>query len=129
MLANAPVIAILPVVDMERARDFYENKLGLRRNVDFSDESNVLYECGSGTHLSLYQRPTPTKADHTAAGWLVEDIEDTIRQLNAKGITCEQYDMPGIQTNAQGIAESGDARVAWFKDPEGNILGLVQPLD
>lgn len=85
-----------------------------------------MFDCGGGTQLGIYHRATPTRADHTAVIWIVENIEDAVSQLNARGINFEQYDAPGLKTNRQGIAEVANERAAWFKDPEGNILGIVQ---
>jgi catechol 2,3-dioxygenase-like lactoylglutathione lyase family enzyme len=123
MLADSRVMAILPVVDLERARKFYEEKLGLQA-VETPDA--VMYECGQGTGLALYLRDTPTKADHTAAGWEVDDVDEFVQALGAKGVVFEQYDMPGLKTDEQGIATMEGAKGAWFKDTEGNILSVVQ---
>jgi catechol 2,3-dioxygenase-like lactoylglutathione lyase family enzyme len=123
MLANSRVSAVLPVVDLGRARKFYEQKLGLQA-VERAD--GVMFKCGQGTQLALYQRPTPTKADHTVAGWEVDNIEEVVQALGDRGVVFEQYDLPGLKTNAQGIAMVGTVKGAWFKDPDGNILGLVQ---
>ena len=126
MLANSPIAPMLPVVNLERARSFYENKLGLPLNADISSGEALMFECGYGTQLGIYRRATPTQADHTAAIWIVDDIEDAVRQLHAKGIEFEHYDLPGLRTNRQGIADLENERAAWFKDPEGNYLGIVQ---
>jgi predicted enzyme related to lactoylglutathione lyase len=126
MLAAAPVAPMLPVVDMDRARQFYEVTLGLTLLEDLSSQDSIAYECGQGSILVLYWRPTPTQADHTAAAWRVDDIEDAVRRLTAQGIQFEQYDFPGLKTNRQGIARLGNEYAAWFKDTEGNILGIFQ---
>lgn len=126
MLAHSPIAPMLPVVNLERARSFYENKLGLPLNEDLSSQDALMFDCGDGTQLGIYQRATPTRADHTAAIWVVYDIEDAVRELNARGVVFEQYDLPGLKTNRQGIADVANERAAWFKDPEGNILGIVQ---
>jgi catechol 2,3-dioxygenase-like lactoylglutathione lyase family enzyme len=123
MLADLPVLAVLPVVDLERARKFYQEKLGLQA-ADIP--GGVMIKCGQGTQLALYQRATPTKADHTAAGWEVDNIEKVVQALRDRGVVFEQYDLPGLKTNEQGIATVGTTKGAWFKDPEGNILSLVQ---
>jgi catechol 2,3-dioxygenase-like lactoylglutathione lyase family enzyme len=116
-------MAILPVVDLERARKFYEEKLGLQA-VEIPE--GVMYECAQGTGLALYLRDTPTKADHTAAGWEVDSVEELVQTLGEKGVVFEQYDMPGLKTDEQGIATMEGAKAAWFKDTEGNILSVVQ---
>lgn len=126
MLANSPIAPMLPIVDLKRAREFYENKVGLSPVEAMSGPDSVMYRCGQGTLLGLYQRGTPTRADHTAAAWTVDDIEAAIDTLSANGIVFEHYDLPGLRTNERGIADLGQERGAWFKDPEGNILGVVQ---
>lgn len=123
MLANSPVSAVLPVVDLERARKFYEEKLGLQA-AEMTD--GLVFECGQGTQLALYQRDTPTKADHTVAGFTVDDIEQVVEALGERGVVFEQYDMPGIQTDERGIATVENVVGAWFKDTEGNILSIIQ---
>jgi catechol 2,3-dioxygenase-like lactoylglutathione lyase family enzyme len=123
MLANSRVAAILPVVDLERAKKFYEEKLGLQ-GVEIPE--GAMYECGQGTVLALYRRDTPTKADHTAAGWEVDNVEELVQALGEKGVVFEQYDMPGLKTDGQGIATMEGTKAAWFKDTEGNILSVIQ---
>ena len=123
MLANSRVSAVLPVVDLDRAKKFYEDKLGLQA-VQRAD--GVMSQCGQGTQLALYQRPAPTKADHTVAGWEVDNIEEVVQTLRDRGVLFEQYALPGLKPQAQGIATVGTTKGAWFKDPDGNILGLVQ---
>ncbi len=122
MLTNAMVVPTLPVVDMARARNFYEEKLGLRFLEE--REAGVLYDCGEGTMLLLYQR-APTKADNTAVSFLVDDIESEVAGLKRKGIAFEEYDMPGLKTEAS-IATLDQDKTAWFKDTEGNILAVTQ---
>ena len=123
MLANAPVAAILPAVDLERAKKFYKEKLGLQP-IDTPDLGGAMFECGQGTQLYLYQRDTATKADHTVAGWQVENIEEVVRALRERGVVFEQYDLPGLKTDERGIATMGSSKGAWFKDSEGNILWI-----
>jgi catechol 2,3-dioxygenase-like lactoylglutathione lyase family enzyme len=108
---------------MERAKKFYEETLGLQAS---DTREGAVYECGGGTRLALYQRETPTKADHTAAGWQVEDVEAVVQALGEKGVVFERYDMPGLKTDERGIASGGGVKGAWFKDPDGNILSVVQ---
>ena len=130
MLADAPIYAVLPCVDFESATNFYEQVLGLKRAEMPGDaqemEGSVVYECGGGTMLLLYQRPEPTKAEHTAAGWMVTDLDAVVDQLNVKGVQMEVYDMPDVEFDERGVATMGEMKSAWFKDPEGNILALSQ---
>ena len=123
MLANSRVLAVLPAVDLERARRFYEEKLGLQ-SVDMA--GGAMFECGQGTQLALYQRETPTQADHTAAGFTVDNVEEVVRGLRARGVVFEQYDMPELKTDELGIAVKEGVKGAWFKDTEGNILSVVE---
>ena len=125
MLANAPVAAILPAVELERAKKFYEEKLGLQP-IDLPGLGGAMFASGQGTQLYLYQRDTATKAEHTVAGWAVENIEEAVRPLRERGVVFEQYDLPGLKTDEHGIAAIGPAKSAWFKDSEGNILSIVE---
>ena len=124
MLTNAPVAPTLPAVDLARARKFYEGVLGLR--VSKAANREVWYDAGNETNLLLYERGA-TKADHTAAGFMVDDVEKTVKELRQKGVVLEEYDVPGLRT-VDGIATVEDQRAAWFKDTEGNILAVVQSL-
>jgi predicted enzyme related to lactoylglutathione lyase len=125
MLVNAPVAAILVATDIERAKKFYVEKLGLRSvEMPGGPEDAALFESGEGTMLYLYKREGGTKAEHTVAGWVVDDIEKAVEELSERGVVFEQYDMPGLKTDERGIAVSGPAKSAWFKDTEGNILAV-----
>jgi catechol 2,3-dioxygenase-like lactoylglutathione lyase family enzyme len=122
MLKNYPIHPVLPVVDLNRARKFYEEVLGLK--VDLVHESGVRYEAGNGTKLFIY--PTEaTKAVHTVAGFEVDDIETVMKNLRDRGVVFEEYDVPNLKT-VDGIATLGTVKGAWFKDTEGNILALTQ---
>jgi catechol 2,3-dioxygenase-like lactoylglutathione lyase family enzyme len=127
MLSNKPVHATLPAVDIKRARKFYEGKLGLK--VVMEDPSpGILFAAGEGTLLYIYQREA-TKADHTVAEFTVDDIAAEMKDLRAKGIAFEEYDLPGLKT-VKGLftmaTPEGDYKAAWFKDSEGNILAMEQ---
>ena len=127
MLGNARVGAILVATDIERAKKFYVEKLGLRVvEAPSSNGDFAMFEAGHGTFLYLYLREGGSKAEHTVAGWLVDDIETAVEQLRDRGVVFEHYDVPGLKTDERGIAESGPARSAWFKDTEGNILTVSE---
>lgn len=123
MLNNAQVIPTLPATDLDRARKFYTEKLGLKETKD-QIPGGIGFDCGQGTMLYIYQRP-PVKVEHTVASFTVEDLEQEMKELRARGVVFEEYDqpMPGLKT-VNGIADIGDWRAAWFKDSEGNILAL-----
>jgi catechol 2,3-dioxygenase-like lactoylglutathione lyase family enzyme len=106
---------------MARARGFYEGTLGLRAK-GATPQGNFVFECPGGT-IALYARPQPTKADHTALSWEVEDISAMIRALRAKGVVFEDYDLPDFKT-VDSVCVLGAEKAAWFKDTEGNILCL-----
>jgi predicted enzyme related to lactoylglutathione lyase len=118
------VAPTLPVVDMDRARKFYLETLGLK--VMQADMGGVMLQAGSGTGLYLYQRGA-TKADHTVAAFNVNNIEAEMSELKAKGIVFEEYDIPQMNIKTvNGLATADGAKIAWFKDTEGNILGVTQ---
>ena len=99
MLADSPVVAVVAVSDMEGAATFYGETLGLRPS-EMEEPGGVLYDCGGGTRLLVYQSGFAGKNEATAASWQVEDIEGEIEALKAKGITFEQYDMPASSGKA-----------------------------
>jgi catechol 2,3-dioxygenase-like lactoylglutathione lyase family enzyme len=125
MPINATVHPTLPVVDLQRAKKFYEGTLGLK--VILEDPSpGALLQAEEGTTLYIYQRAA-TKADHTVAGFKVIDVEATVKELKAKGVVFEDIDVPGLKT-VEGIAtmktNAGEFKGGWFKDTEGNILAV-----
>jgi predicted enzyme related to lactoylglutathione lyase len=124
MLADSPVAAVLPAMDMARAKDFYQNKLGLKL-IPLPMEDPLIFEAGDKTTLVIYHRPDGTKAEHTVAGFNVKDVVATIKELSAKGVVFEDYDMPGLKT-VDHIMDYGGSKSAWFKDTEGNILAVNQ---
>jgi catechol 2,3-dioxygenase-like lactoylglutathione lyase family enzyme len=119
-LGNAMLVTSIPVVDLERAREFYRDTLGLR--VLFESGPSVRFEAGHGTQLSVFRRG-PTKADHTVAHFEVHEIEAVIRDLEARGVEFLDYEDGPLKTTNH-IARLGPARAAWFHDPDGNVLGL-----
>lgn len=125
MLNVSPLITIVPVVDMVRARDFYEHKLGLKPEGAQSDGS-VIYSCGTAL-LELYHKPDGTKADHPIMSFEVYDIKSEIRALERKGVLFKDADQPDFKTVGH-VIKIGDEKEAWFKDSEGNYLCLHQTL-
>lgn len=125
MLNKAQLVVTIPVVDLDRATAFYTDKLGLKLDTSQHMPGMNLLMTEQKTQVCLYQRG-PSKADHTLASFTVDDIEATIKNLEGKGIVFEDYDFPTLKTDASHIALQGTTKGAWFKDSEGNILGLVQ---
>lgn len=122
MLREATVQPMLPVKDLEVAKKFYEGSLGLQR-VGEEPDAAVVYRSGSST-LCVYRSEFAGTNKGTAALWEVEDVEAIVEELKAKGVTFERYDnLPGL-TWKDGIHFAGDFKVAWFKDPDGNILSV-----
>jgi predicted enzyme related to lactoylglutathione lyase len=113
----------LPAADMERAKKFYAEKLGLTPATE--GEGGIFYELEGGTRFILYPTPNPTRAGHTQIGFATDDIEAEVNELRSRGVEFEEYDFPGLKTK-NGIAQTGQARAAWFKDSEGNMIGIVQ---
>jgi catechol 2,3-dioxygenase-like lactoylglutathione lyase family enzyme len=83
----------------------------------------VIYRCGGGTLLEVYERPTGGDAQHTLVSWSVSHIQAAVDQLRSRGVRFEEYDLPEVKT-VDGIASTGDLREAWFRDPDGNILRI-----
>jgi catechol 2,3-dioxygenase-like lactoylglutathione lyase family enzyme len=122
-LGDSRVEATIAVSDMDRATEFYEGKLGLSGGVDQPDGGRT-YPCGGGTGIHVY--PSPGNAGTsgaTLAGWTVDDVEATVDELTASGVTFEHYGEP-FNTDDKGIARLGDTAVAWFEDLDGNTLAI-----
>jgi catechol 2,3-dioxygenase-like lactoylglutathione lyase family enzyme len=126
MLNDSRVEANIPASDLERARDFYADKLGL---VPVSEIPGIQlsYRTAGNTTFYLYLTDYAGQAGHTLAQMHVDDIETTVRDLEAKGVTFETYDMPGTTWDGVIASAPGMGKAAWFKDSEGNILCVDQP--
>lgn len=122
MPADRSFAATIPAKDLQGTRKFYEDVLGLQ--VVMENEAGITYRSGDSV-IQLYPTQFAGTAQHTLGGFLVGDLDASVSDLRAKGVTFEEYDMPGLKTE-NGIAELGGERAAWFKDPEGNILSLSQ---
>jgi predicted enzyme related to lactoylglutathione lyase len=115
------------VDDIDRAKDFYGRVLGLDASVG---EMGVLdIKLGNGATVMAYPKQDHQPATYTMLNFVVDDIESAVDELSAAGVAFEKYDMPEIKTDSRGIARSPGGEgptMAWFKDPAGNILGLIQ---
>ena len=125
MLANATVTTMLPVIDMARAREFYERRLGLVPG-GFKPDGKFVYRV-AGSTLALFPKPEGTKAEHTAISFQVDDIASAITALKRAGVAFEDYDFPGFKT-VDHVCVLGAEKAAWFKDSEGNYLCLHEDL-
>jgi catechol 2,3-dioxygenase-like lactoylglutathione lyase family enzyme len=128
VLTAAPVTMMLPVREMNRARAFYEHKLGLEP-VGLKPDGKFLYACGGGEGavIALFPKDAGTKADHTALSFQVPDIALAVRELEEKGVIFEEYDLPGLKT-VDHVCVLGSEKAAWFKDTEGNFLCIHEEL-
>ena len=122
MLKSSPVIAFAAAADLDRARAFYEQVLGLPV-VDQNDYACVLD--ANGTMLRVAAVPEVAQPGYTVLGWRVTDITATVRGLAAKGVVFQRYD--GMDADDDGVwTTPGGDKVAWFPDPDGNVLSLTQ---
>ena len=133
MLEDGKAAARIPVQDLQRARSFYAEQLGLEPSEE--RPGGLLYRCGEG-EFALFESAGAASGDHTQMGWEVEDIEATVEWLRVRGVVFEEYDFPGLRT-VNGIAEiAGNypskggvgEKAAWFRDGEGNLFGIGQPI-
>lgn len=132
MLHNSTVATRLPARNLERARAFYADKLGLQPAEE--RPGGLLYECGN-TRFALFASTGAASGEHTQMGFEVDDIEAVVDELRRRGVVFEDVDVPGLRT-IDGIAEvEGNypskgvgERAAWFRDSEGNLLGIGQPV-
>lgn len=133
MLKNSDVAARLPAQDLKRAKAFYRDKLGLEP--DEERPGGLRYRCGSG-YFSLFESSGSPSGEHTQMAWEVENLETTLAELRTRGVVFEEYNLPALET-VNGIAQvDGNypsrggvgEKAAWFRDSEGNLLGLGQPI-
>jgi catechol 2,3-dioxygenase-like lactoylglutathione lyase family enzyme len=116
------VVATVPVTDLERAKAFYGDTLGL--TFLWENPASVRFRCGEGSELSVFKRP-PIATEHTLAHFEVANIVATVRELEGKGVAFIDHTEGPLVTTGH-IAQLGPARGAWFRDPDGNTLGLRQ---
>lgn len=131
VLARSDAAARLPAQDLERARRWYADKLGLHPAEE--RPGGLRYRCGS-TYFSVFASAGRPSGEHTQLGWAVDDIDAAVAELRDRGVVFEEVNVPGL-TTVDGIAEvAGNypsdggvgERGAWFRDSEGNLLGVGQ---
>ncbi|HET9847504.1 MAG TPA: VOC family protein [Candidatus Dormibacteraeota bacterium] len=123
---QARAAAALPAQDLERAKAWYSEKLGLTP-AGFDMTGGALYQLSAGTGFLVFQSSGKPSGTHTQMALEVQDFDSTIRDLKAHGVKLEEYDLPGLKT-VDGVAEMGDVKLAWFKDSEGNVIGIGTPV-
>jgi catechol 2,3-dioxygenase-like lactoylglutathione lyase family enzyme len=121
-LAQHAVSMMLPVTDVDRARTFYSESLGLDYT-GTNDEGSALYALDGGTTLVLLPRPDSQPSESTAMSFEVDDISAEITALEGRGVVFEDYDLPDLRT-VDHVCVMGAEKAAWFKDPDGNVLCL-----
>jgi catechol-2,3-dioxygenase len=123
MLAEQPIDVMLLSTDLDTAREFYRDKIGLEILIETDDF--VTFGCGGDSRLVLSKSSTGPSDEATKASWRVDDLAAELEELRARGVEIEEYDGPALKTD-DGIADIGFALSAWFVDPSGNTIGLLQ---
>jgi catechol 2,3-dioxygenase-like lactoylglutathione lyase family enzyme len=126
VLRDFPIHASVAASDLDRARAWYEEKLGMTPSRE--NPGGYWYQFAGGTWLYLYASGSAGTAQNTVAGWTVKDIAEVMEDLRARGVAFEEYDMPGLKTE-YGLADFGMAKAAWFKDSEGNTFELSEVME
>jgi catechol 2,3-dioxygenase-like lactoylglutathione lyase family enzyme len=124
MLADHRMHTTLPTTDLERARRFWRDTLGFKLAFEVEGGA-IMFEAAGGTRFVTFLTSVETRGGHTQCGFEVEDIASVVADLKGKGVVLEEYDYPTLKTTG-GIAETAAGHSAWFKDPDGNLVGLVQ---
>lgn len=123
MLGSSTIYAVVAVKDLAKGKEFYGGTLGLQSSAG-DDPGGVMYNCGNGTKLFVYESKFAGTNQATAASWEVSDIKAAIEELKGKGVSFESYDIPNA-TKDGDVHVIGDLKAAWFKDPDGNIISLI----
>jgi catechol 2,3-dioxygenase-like lactoylglutathione lyase family enzyme len=124
-LSDYSVEAALAVSDLDRAKRFYQDQLGLVPGEE--EEQGVRYPCAEGSGIFVYLSPENAgKSSATLAGWSVDDLDKTMDELASRGVVFEQYDQPGIKTDERGVFDAGRFRAAWVRDPDGNTMAITE---
>jgi len=124
-LSDHTVEAAMAVSDLDRAKRFYEDQLGLVPGEE--EEQGVRYPCAEGTGIFVYLSPQNAgRSSATLAGWFVDDLDQTMEELGGRGVVFERYDQPGLKTDERGVFDAGRFRAAWVKDPDGNTMAITE---
>jgi predicted enzyme related to lactoylglutathione lyase len=127
MFKNSKAFSSFSVNDLKKAKEFYSKTLGLEATEDPDMQGMLTLHLKDGNNIIIYSKPNHIPATFTVLNFNVEDVEKTVDELSAKGVKFEIYINPGIKTNEKGIADNGNGpKIAWFKDPSGNILSVVE---
>ena len=124
MFKDSNIMAVLPAKDINRAKDFYRDKLGIEPS-ESMEEGSVMYSCGQGTRFLVYQTDNAGTAKNTQMGWETDNLEAEMEELRGRGVVFEDYDFTGLKTE-NGVATAEWGKAAWFLDSEGNIINIAQ---
>ena len=124
MLGKQDPVATVAVKNLAAAKKFYEGTLGLKQ-IDSEGDEVVVYESGK-SRINVYRSQYAGTNKATVVTWPVDDVEQEVRELKSKGVAFEHYDMPQLKLKGDvHVADGEDMKVAWFKDPDGNIFSIV----
>lgn len=123
MIHVAKAFSSFSVNDVQEAKKFYENILGVKTSE--SMQGIIVLNLNDDNHVMLYPKPNHEPASFTVLNFPVDDVEKAVDELSAKGVQFEHYDFPQMKTDAKGIFRYENITQAWFKDPAGNILSVV----
>jgi predicted enzyme related to lactoylglutathione lyase len=123
---NIRSIATLPAQDLDRAKRWYEEKLGLKPS-STDATGGLMYEVSGGTGFLVFMSSGKANGEHTQMALEVEDVPAAVQEFKGRGVKFEDYDMPGLKT-VGGIGEANGVKAAWCKDSEGNLLAVGEPV-
>jgi catechol-2,3-dioxygenase len=123
MLAQHPIDVMLTATDLRAVKQFYRDKVGLEVLIESDDF--MTFRCGGDSRLVITRSSMRTNEPQTKASWRVDDLAAEVSELRARGVEVAEYDEPGLKTT-DGVADVGFALSAWFVDPGGNTIGLLQ---
>ena len=127
MLKNNKAFSSFSVHDGKKAKEFYSKTLGLEVTDVPNMNGHLTLHLKDGNNVMVYSKPNHVPATFTVLNFHVKDVEKAVDELTAKGVKFEIYNDPGIKTNEKGIASGGGGpKIAWFKDPAGNILSVIE---
>jgi catechol-2,3-dioxygenase len=123
MLANHPIDPMILATDLGLAKEFYDERIGL--DVLIESDDFLTFKCGGDSRLVVTRTSTGTSEPQPKASWRANDLAAELAELRSRGVEVEQYDEPGLRT-VDGVADVGFALAAWFVDPDGNSIGLLE---
>ena len=123
LLSEHPIDVVLLATDLDASKDFYANKVGLP--IVNESPAAVTFKCGGASRLVVSKSSVGTSDEQTQASFRVADVNAEAAYLRSKGVTIQEYDLPGLKT-IDGIADIGFALMAWFIDPGKNCVGMLQ---